>query len=146
MSGSEQARAAALTLALAAERLTGTPFRLHGRDPACGLDCVGLIHAALLACGHPGLPPFAYALHNRSVAAGLDALRAAGMRPTEGSLYPGMVVLARPAPTQAHLLIAVRDNRFVHAHAGLRRVVATPAPLPWALARQWCPGAALLRN
>ncbi len=34
-------------LAAAALNLIGTPFRLHGRDPATGLDCVGLVAEAM---------------------------------------------------------------------------------------------------
>ena len=34
-------------IAAAARALVGVPFRLQGRDPALGLDCVGLVGAAL---------------------------------------------------------------------------------------------------
>ena len=124
-------------LAQAAERLIGTPFRLHGRDPQTGLDCVGLLHAALRACGHPGLPPFAYALHNSDITAGLLALHDAGLTGATGPCEPGDVRLVRAGPAQVHLLIAAPGNRFVHTHAGLRRVAATPAPLPWPVLRHW---------
>ena len=124
-------------LAQAAERLVGTPFRLHGRDPHTGLDCVGLLHAALRACGHPGLQPFAYALHNSDISAGLAALGNAGLTGAAGPCEPGDVLLVRTGPAQVHLLIAAPGNRFVHAHAGLRRVAATPAPLPWPVLRHW---------
>lgn len=126
-----------LALARAAEALIGTPFRLHGRDPCTGLDCAGLLHATLLACGHPGLPPFAYGLRNSDIAAGIAALRHAGLREVEGRPLPCDVLLVQAGPAQVHLLIAATGNRFVHAHAGLRRVVATPAPLPWPILRHW---------
>ncbi len=35
----------------AAESLVGIRFRLFGRDPAYGLDCVGLVAAALARSG-----------------------------------------------------------------------------------------------
>lgn len=130
----------ALALAQAAERLIGAPFRLHGRDPATGLDCAGLVDAALRACGHPGLPHFAYALHTRDIAAGLSAFARAGLISAQGPPRPGTIVLVHPGPAQAHLLIAGAGHRFIHAHAGLRRVVASPAPLAWPIARQWRPG------
>ena len=38
-------------LAEAALGLLGVPFRLHGRDPATGLDCVGLVAEALRRAG-----------------------------------------------------------------------------------------------
>ena len=126
-----------LALARAAETLIGTPFRLHGRDPRTGLDCAGLVHTALLACGHPGLPPFAYGLRNSDIGAGLAALRSASLVETDGTPLPGDVLLAHAGPAQVHLLIAATGNRFVHAHAGLRRVLATPAPLPWPILRHW---------
>ena len=34
-------------LATAAEQLIGIPFRLHGRNPETGLDCVGVVAAAV---------------------------------------------------------------------------------------------------
>jgi cell wall-associated NlpC family hydrolase len=38
-------------LATAAETLVGSRFRLHGRDPETGLDCVGVVAAAMAAIG-----------------------------------------------------------------------------------------------
>lgn len=39
----------------AAEALLGAPFRLGGRDPATGIDCVGLAISgqSSLPCGRP---------------------------------------------------------------------------------------------
>ena len=33
----------------AARTMVGVPFRAQGRDPRCGLDCVGLVWAAYAA-------------------------------------------------------------------------------------------------
>ena len=44
-------------LAAAAESLVGTRFRLHGRDPDTGLDCVGLLAASLAAKEAATAPP-----------------------------------------------------------------------------------------
>lgn len=52
---------------------------------------------------------------------------------------PGDVLLVRPGPAQVHLLVCARDGRFVHAHAGLRRVVAMPGPHGWPVLRHWRP-------
>lgn len=125
------------TLAEAAAQLIGAPFRLYGRDPETGLDCVGLVHAALRLCGHPGLRPFPYALHNRSVDAGVAALDAAGLIRCAEPAQPGAILLTHPGPAQAHLLIVGAGPAFIHAHAGLRRVVATPGPLLWPVVRSW---------
>lgn len=124
------------TLAEAAERLVGTPFRLHGRDPANGLDCVGLIGAALAAIGRPVRLPNGYRLRTTGVGHLLEQAEFAGFVETSGVPRPGGVLLMRPGPVQHHLGIAGTRGGFVHAHAGLRRVVLSPA-LPWPVERQW---------
>lgn len=121
-----------LEVARAAEALVGTRFRLHGRDPATGLDCVGLAAAAL---GAPA--PASYRLRNRDIAAALAFAPRAGLAEASGAIEPGDVLLARAGPAQHHLLIADTAGGFVHAHAGLRRAVITPAPLPWPVERHW---------
>lgn len=129
MSGAELARAA--------ERLVGAPFRLHGRDPATGLDCVGVIAASFAACGSPVAEPRGYALRSAFMTQWLDLAQRAGLAETAEPAAPGDVLLVRPGPAQHHLLIAATGDRFVHAHAGLRRVVAQPGPLPWPTLRRW---------
>lgn len=124
-------------VAQAAEQLVGTRFRLHGRDPATGLDCVGVVAAALSACGGRVEAPAGYALRNRSIDDHLAFAAGAGLVPREGPVAPGDVLLVRPGPGQHHLLVATAPGRFVHAHAGLRCVVATPGPLPWPILRRW---------
>ncbi len=124
-------------LAAAAEALVGAPFRLNGRDPAAGLDCMGVVAAAIRACGHEVREPDGYGLRNRSVAPLLDLAAANGLAEVEGPIAPGDVLLVRPGPGQHHLLVAAGSDRFVHAHAGLRRVVAQPGPLPWPTLRHW---------
>ena len=54
-----------------------------------------------------------------------------------GIAVPGDLILARPGPAQHHLLVASGPDRFIHAHAGLRRVVAMPGPLPWPVLHRW---------
>lgn len=124
MTGFEAARAA--------EALVGTRFRLHGRDPASGLDCVGLVASVLGAAA-----PACYRMRNRDIAAALAFAPAAGLIEASGAMEPGDVLLVRCGATQHHLLIADTSGGFVHAHAGLRRVVTTPAPLPWPVERHW---------
>lgn len=124
-------------LAAAAERLVGAPFRLHGRDPALGLDCVGVVAAAFAACGIRAVEPRGYGLRNRQIDGWLALAERAGLAEIAAPGEAGDVVLVRPGPGQHHLLVAVGDNRFVHAHAGLRRVVVQPAPLPWPVERRW---------
>ena len=123
-------------LAVAAEALVGAPFRLHGRDAATGLDCVGVVVAALRAHADRVVEPQGYGLRNRSVAPLLDLAEANGLVEAQGATGPGDILLVRPGPGQHHLLIATRAG-FIHAHAGLRRVVAQPGPLPWPVQRRW---------
>lgn len=124
-------------LAEAAEALVGAPFRLHGRDPATGLDCIGVL-AAALGTALPG----GYRLRRRALP-DLSAIAAAcGFGAAEGAIEPGDVVMARVSPCQFHLLVAARSGGFVHAHAGLGRVVRWDGPLAWPVVRRW----RLLRN
>lgn len=119
-------------VALAAQALVGVRFRLHGRDPAAGLDCVGLVAAALQA-----VAPAGYGLRNRDISGPMAYATTAGLTETSGDIAPGDVLLVRCGAVQHHLLIAGPGGGFIHAHAGLRRVVATPGPLPWPLERHW---------
>ena len=124
-------------VAAAAEALVGTPFRLHGRDPATGLDCVGLVAAAFASIGCRPSVPRGYGLRNAGISPWLDLAAVAGLTEVKDGGRPGDVVLVRPGPGQHHLLIALDRNRFAHAHAGLRRVVVQPGPLPWCVERRW---------
>lgn len=120
-------------LAKAALGLVGAPFRLHGRDPATGLDCVGLVGAALAACGRTVIAPAGYSMRSLDVA---PLLRFAAANGLEASDSDGDVLLAAVHSLQPHLLIAVPGG-YVHAHAGLGRVTFLPGQLPWAMLRQW---------
>jgi cell wall-associated NlpC family hydrolase len=121
----------------AAERLVGAPFRLHGRDPATGLDCVGLVAEALRRCGRVPLVPGGYRMHALSAGPLLKFAAANGFEPTEGPERAGDVVLVHIAGLQPHLLLAGRAGEFLHAHAGLGRVVRQPGPCPWAIVARW---------
>jgi cell wall-associated NlpC family hydrolase len=125
------------SLATAAEALVGTPFRLHGRDVARGLDCLGLVAAALAAIGRPIETPSGYSIRRLEIGRFLALASRAGLIETRDLPHPGDVFLVRPGPAQHHLVIAASARSFVHAHAGLGRVVNTPAPLPWPIERQW---------
>ncbi|WP_067737902.1 NlpC/P60 family protein [Novosphingobium naphthalenivorans] len=124
-------------LAQAARGLTGVPFRLHGRDPQRGLDCIGVLEAACRACGINVRLHVRYTLHARSLPPLAGIARLLGLTETQGRAEPGDVLLVRPGPCQHHLVIAAGADRFVHAHAGLRRVVEGPLPATWPTARHW---------
>jgi len=124
-------------LAVAAEALVGTPFRLHGRDPATGLDCVGVLAASLAACGVPAHLPGGYALRMRTLPELGAFVADSGFVAASGPLRPGDILLVRIAPCQFHLLVASGAGRFIHAHAGLRRVIHGDRPLDWAVIGHW---------
>lgn len=120
-------------LTKAALGLVGVPFRLHGRDPESGLDCVGLVAEALRRAGCLPDVPEGYSLRSVSVARFLKCAEASGLKRCSKG---GQVLLCMVSPVQPHLLIAVPGG-FVHAHASLGRVTILPAPLPWPVSLQW---------
>ena len=118
-------------VAEAALAAVGARFRLHGREAATGLDCVGLVALALRAGGWDGEVPTGYAL--RSGDAG--ALEKAGLARADGAQV-GDLLLMRAGPGQLHLAIRVAGG-IVHADAGLRRVVLRPGVPPWPVLGSW---------
>lgn len=125
MAGVEEGSAAA-QFAAAAASMIGTPFRLHGRDPASGLDCVGLVYASLAAIGRRPLAPNGYSLRNRSITGWLRFAALNGLAPVTGTMIRGDVLLVQPSSVQHHLLIAADHGSAIHAHAGLGKVVRQP--------------------
>ncbi|MFN3991013.1 MAG: hypothetical protein ACK4IS_12215 [Erythrobacter sp.] len=123
--------------ARAAESFIGTRFRLHGRDPASGLDCIGLVAASLAAIGKAPVAPQGYGLRNLSIARWLGHAAQSGLAPAPSPVRRGDVLLVQPSPVQHHLMIASSAGEVVHAHASLRRVVRQPL-LPGAeIAARW---------
>ena len=110
-------------LAHEAEALLGTRFRLHGRDPATGLDCIGLLVAAMARGGQAIAVPTGYPLRLRELGQWLPDPAACGFAPAREPFRAGDVVMLQPGPAQFHLALADRALGWIHAHAGLRRVV-----------------------
>lgn len=131
------AKADAEAFASAAEALIGTPFRLHGRNPASGLDCIGLVYASLVAAGAKPLAPRGYQLRNTSIAQWLNHAELSGFAKAGGPITRGDVILIQPSPFQHHLLIAANDSCAVHAHAGLRKVALEPLPDDMVICAHW---------
>ncbi|MEK9209909.1 peptidoglycan endopeptidase [Sphingomonas sp. 2378] len=112
----------------AARALVGVRFRLHGRDPVHGLDCVGLVAAAT---GRDAPTGYGWRSGDAGpVSALLDA------QFPRGEDAPGAVMLLRAGPGQLHLAIRVSDG-IVHADAGLRRVAWRPGAPPWPVLGYW---------
>lgn len=114
-----------------AEALIGTPFRLGGRDPEFGLDCVGLVACALEKAGKSTPPMPQYRLRNTDYAFAPCLWAKAGFQRVPNPIQRGDLILVKPGPGQRHLMIALDANCFVHAHAHLRRVVAFHGSIPW---------------
>ena len=119
-------------VARASLALVGTPFRLHGRDAATGLDCIGLVG---LAAGIELLPE-GYTMRSGTPPRITDGLRAAGFRQRRGRPKLGDVIVFRPGPGQFHFGIRTEAG-FVHADARRGRVVATPGTPDWPVEGIW---------
>lgn len=124
-------------LARAALGMVGCPFRLHGRDPVSGLDCVGLVAAALAATGATPMAPTGYGLRNLGVDPWLPLAASSGLVPASGPVRAGDILLITLGFAQHHLAIAIDASCVVHAHAGLRRVVEQPRDPAWHISAQW---------
>jgi len=124
--------AAGARVAVAARALVGVRFRAQGRDPALGLDCVGVAVVALRAGGVRVAVRGDYALRSARWNARDEP---AGLVRCDGCA-PGDVLLLRVDETQLH--VAVRSpSGIVHADAGLRRVVERVGALEWPVVAAW---------
>lgn len=110
--------------------LIGAPFRLHGRDPATGLDCVGVVAMVLGAEAVPS----GYRLRRAVPDEIIEGLEAAGLVQVSDP-QAGDVLLIAAGPAQFHLAVKSHAG-FVHACALLKRVVETPG-LPEGLIGVW---------
>ncbi len=126
---------AAERVVAAARGAIGARFRLHGRDPAFGLDCVGLAGLAARAAGFQGDIPSGYALRGGDEAAIAVAFSAAGLAASDVPA-PGDLALFATGPGQFHLAVLVPGG-IVHADAMLRRVVERPGVPPWPMLGCW---------
>ncbi|MBA4761843.1 peptidoglycan endopeptidase [Sphingomonas sp.] len=108
----------------------GARFRLHGRDVAHGLDCVGL---AGLAYGIA--VPRGYALRGGSVAQVSEVAAAAGLVRVDDA-RAGDLLLLNAGAGQLHLAIA-SERGVIHADAALRRVVERRGVPPWPELARW---------
>ena len=111
-----------------ARGIVGVRFRPQGRDPATGLDCVGLVLHAF------GIPPDQVRRDYRLRGNRRDEIKAELSRyfePTSNrSSRAGDVVLCCLRGRQFHLALHC-GGAFVHADARARRVVETPGTPQW---------------
>ena len=119
----------------AAHGLVGTRYRLHGRDPQFGLDCVGLAGIALRAAGCKDEIPLGYALRGGVSDAILLLIDRSSLVRTDRPM-PGDLLLFAVGPVQFHIAIKSATGIY-HADAMLRRVVERIGALPWPLIAAW---------
>ena len=124
-------------LAKEAAVLIGTRFRLHGRRPEYGLDCIGLLVVALTRAGVTVSDPVGYGLRNLSIEPWLNCAKASSLTDVRGPVIAGDILLVVPGAAQSHILIAESERSFVHAHAGLGKIVRHAADLSWPILRHW---------
>jgi cell wall-associated NlpC family hydrolase len=131
--------ARAEAFAAAAAAMAGVPFRLRGRDPVSGVDCVGLVAVALSQCGQRVCPPEGYALRMGDVGRWLSFAARNGFVAVDRQAAPqaGDLLLLQVSAVQPHLAIAMGSKGFVHAHAGLARVVVEAGTPSWPVAARW---------
>jgi hypothetical protein len=112
-----------------ARALVGTRFRPQGRS-VHGMDCVGL---ALAVFGlEEGCVRSNYRLRGQHEREMRETLGTLFRRVPRTQLRAGDLMLLETGEAQLH--VAVRTDRgFVHAHAGIRRVVETPGEPRWGL-------------
>jgi len=113
-----------------ARACVGARFRTQGRDPALGLDCVGLAAAALGREARGG-----YAMRFGDAAAVGAMIDAAGLARVEEA-RAGDLLLMRSGPGQLHLAIRSEDG-IIHADAAARRVTERPGDAPWPVIGVW---------
>ena len=109
----------------------GVRFRAQGRDPALGLDCIGLVAVAI---GRAGIATD-YSTRSADRARIERGLAAAGLR-LMAEPRAGDVALFASGAGQLHLAIVSEDG-VIHADAAARRVVERPGPAPWPLLSAW---------
>lgn len=112
-----------------ARSLVGVRFRPQGRGPE-GFDCVGVILATF------GIPANEarsnYALRGEQLDELREGLARHFRKVSKRAVASGDVLLLQASDDQPHLAIRT-DRGFVHAHAGIRRVVETPGLPEWPL-------------
>src|SRR5690349_18256969 len=111
---------------LRARSVIGCRFRPQGREPEHGLDCIGLVCVAFQIPAES--IPRDYRLRG-DVLGRLEA-ELARFFETVAVAGVGDVLVLRAGPDQLHLGI-MTERGFIHADAGLRRVVETPGAPSW---------------
>lgn len=110
----------------------GARFRAQGRDPALGLDCVGVVACALRSAGCDAALPRDYRLRS----AGVPSFAVPRALVAADGTRAGDILLFRVSALQLHLAVRT-ETGVVHADASLRRVVERPGDPPWPVIAAW---------
>ena len=123
-------------VAVTARAMLGVRFRPQGRDPAYGVDCIGLAARAIGSV--MPLPPLPrdYPLRGGSADRIVETVDALGLDHATGAARSGDLLLCEAGPMQFHLAIIVAEG-LIHADAGIGRVVLRPGPSPWPVLARW---------
>lgn len=116
-----------------ARRRIGVRFRPQGREAEHGLDCIGVVTDAF------GLTDVRrdYRVRWSDVDGIAIGLAASGFVPvTPIAAAPGDVLVVRAGHAQLHVVLLTPAG-FIHADAGLGRVVEVPGAVPWPIAGAW---------
>lgn len=113
-----------------ARSVLGVRFRLHGRAPEEGFDCVGLA-----AFAYAVKAPRGYPLRSADRVQ-IEAVAAAAGLVGVDDARAGDLLLLRAGQGQIHLAID-SGNGVIHADAILRRVVERPGAPPWPEIARW---------
>ena len=117
-----------------ARALVGVRFRPQGRDSCLGLDCIGVVASVFDL-------PAAAVRRDYGLRGGrreeVESELARYFDPVLiGEAASGDLLLVRPGAAQLHLLVRTAGG-YVHADAGLRRVVEAPGTPPWPVLSAW---------
>ena len=126
-----------------ARALIGTRFVAQGRDPAIGLDCVGLVLCAY-GIERSGVPDD-YQIRGAHRGAILDFAKTGFRRVSRRRVRAGDLLVLRPGAAQWHLGLWTGDA-IIHADVAIRRVVERPGAPPWPVAAALRPRARLTRK
>jgi hypothetical protein len=110
-----------------ARALIGTPFRLQGRSRE-GVDCIGVAVIAFDVAGESFRRN--YRLRGDHAGEVRHQLEPFFRRVPATQIRSGDLMLMQVSSDQLHLGVRTAGG-FVHAHAGLRRVVETPGAPDW---------------
>jgi len=122
----------------AGRALIGVRFRPQGRSIEHGLDCIGV---TMMATGtDPARVRRDYYLRGSDPETVNENFDACGfLRLAPGEVEPGDLLVTRTGPAQLHIVLLTEEG-YLHADAGLRRVVEVPGPVPWPILSAWrCP-------